>query len=339
MEDELLVQGNGGRRDQLLGFQGDRIRTGDEIEKIGGNPIALNQGEVPVPICSSCNSVMVLVLSFLAPLEYINIYDRALYLFVCNNSECNNKQWELLRSQINPAPQAKETKVEKSLVENIATTKTDNENDDDWFGAGGDSWVSQSTSISDIEALLEARDKTLDNVSTNKTQEVPKSKQEKASKNQTKKSNKGMGYYIEWEAEDTSKDSYISQKEQQIIAEQQKDYNDVEWQDEEYEVSADKSWDKFTKVLNKYPSQIIRYGGKPVWYQNHRQMESITIPRCTYCDSLRTFEFQVMPTIVEMLESLSIHVEFGTVVCFTCSSSCATDGRYHKEYIIKQESL
>jgi len=323
----------------LLGFQGDKISSGDCFDRIGGIPVSLNPGEVPFPRCCSCQDDMVLVLSFLAPLEYINIQDRILYLFGCSNAQCSDKQWELLRSQIAPLPEVKEiNKEEKGVVENI---KTENETDDWSDDAGGDSWVSQSTSISDIEALLAARDKTLQNTSTNDTKAAPEAKKKHQPKNQAKNSKKGMmGYYIEWESEDPSKDTYITPKEHKIITEQQQDYDNVDWQCEEYESSKDKSWDKFTKVLSKNPAQILRYGGKPVWYQNHHQMENIQIPCCPYCDSPRTFEFQVMPTLVEMLQSLSIIVEYGTIVCFTCSSSChPTNGEYLKEYIIKQESL
>jgi len=319
-----------------LGFKGDIINDEECMDKIAGLPVALIGGEVTIPRCSSCDRDMVLIVSFLAPLEYINIHERILYLFGCNNSQCNDKQWELLRSQIVRQPEPKESKKEDKVV----VTSTQNkipENDDDWgaddnWGSGADSWVSQSASATDIEALLEARDKTLQTTDTKAAQ--PKKQQ----KNQSKKSNKRTGYYIEWEPE--GKENYITQKEQKIIAEQQRDYDNSDWQGEEYEVSNDKSWDKFTKVLNKNPAQILRYGVNPVWYQNHSQMEAIDIPSCLYCNSSRTFEFQVMPTIIEILESISISVDFGTIVCFTCSRSCQpTNTQYHKEYIIKQDSL
>ncbi|NXO41978.1 PDD2L protein, partial [Locustella ochotensis] len=98
---------------------------------------------------------------------------------------------------------------------------------------------------------------------------------------------------------------------------------------EKYEKSEVKSWDhtfhKFMKRISMCPEQILRYswGGQPLFITCPAADLDQGIPACSNCGSSRVFEFQLMPTLVSMLQSDSdLSVEFGTVLVYTCEKSC-----------------
>ncbi|NXB17938.1 PDD2L protein, partial [Rhagologus leucostigma] len=98
---------------------------------------------------------------------------------------------------------------------------------------------------------------------------------------------------------------------------------------EKYEKSEVKSWDhtfhKFMKRISACPEQILRYswGGQPLFITCPPANLEQGIPACSNCGSSRVFEFQLMPTLVSMLQSDSdLSVEFGTVIVYTCERSC-----------------
>ncbi|XP_036246466.1 programmed cell death protein 2-like [Molothrus ater] len=98
---------------------------------------------------------------------------------------------------------------------------------------------------------------------------------------------------------------------------------------EKYEKSEVKNWDhtfhKFMKRISVCPEQILRYswGGQPLFITCPPANLEQGIPACSTCGSSRVFEFQLMPTLVSMLQSDSdLSVEFGTVIVYTCERSC-----------------
>ncbi|NXO29890.1 PDD2L protein, partial [Cisticola juncidis] len=98
---------------------------------------------------------------------------------------------------------------------------------------------------------------------------------------------------------------------------------------EKYEKSEVKGWDhtfhKFMKRISMCPEQILRYswGGQPLFITSPAASLEQAIPACSNCGSSRVFEFQLMPTLVSVLQSDSdLSVEFGTVLVYTCERSC-----------------
>jgi len=150
-------------------------------------------------------------------------------------------------------------------------------------------------------------------------------------------------YYLEWSPEIKST-TILTSKEKNLVIEC-KDTDLTEWEGEEYEVVKDKTWSKLMKVLQRNPEQCIRYGGNPVWYQNHVEYEKKQVPDCQYCGAPRVFEFQLMPTLVHTLEStnktICTGIDFGTIACFTCTKSCDPPKNqvYLTEFYIRQESI
>ncbi|NXD02957.1 PDD2L protein, partial [Certhia familiaris] len=115
---------------------------------------------------------------------------------------------------------------------------------------------------------------------------------------------------------------------------------------EKYEKSEVKSWDhtfqKFMKRISMCPEQILRYswGGQPLFITCPPANLDQGIPACSNCGSSRVFEFQLMPTLVSMLQSDSdLSVEFGTVIVYTCERSCwpANHQTPLEEFIFVQE--
>ncbi|KAJ3274690.1 programmed cell death protein [Terramyces sp. JEL0728] len=96
-----------------------------------------------------------------------------------------------------------------------------------------------------------------------------------------------------------------------------------------------KLFKKFTKILQSNPTQVMRYeyNGTPVYY---KQMQSI--PNCQ-CGSKRVFEFQIMPYVLTMIQTIGAikdfienGLDFGTILVFVCEKNC--DAR--EEYSIMQ---
>eukprot|EP00818_Percolomonas_sp_WS_P005720 CAMPEP_0117440854 /NCGR_PEP_ID=MMETSP0759-20121206/3312_1 /TAXON_ID=63605 /ORGANISM="Percolomonas cosmopolitus, Strain WS" /LENGTH=434 /DNA_ID=CAMNT_0005232647 /DNA_START=186 /DNA_END=1490 /DNA_ORIENTATION=+ len=106
----------------------------------------------------------------------------------------------------------------------------------------------------------------------------------------------------------------------------------------------DKQFINFQMALEKCPDQSVRWEwkGKPLWCSSrylpgnmednlkkyarvHAKSEilSMSIPPCSVCKNPRTFEFQILPTIIYQLYGKHVEgIDFGSVYIFTCSSSC-----------------
>ena len=67
--------------------------------------------------------------------------------------------------------------------------------------------------------------------------------------------------------------------------------------------------------------------------------------KCEYCDSDLIFEMQLLPTLIPKLkfqeDDDKIRLEFGTVLVFTCSKSCWSQGDKFKneKVIVQMESI
>lgn len=98
-----------------------------------------------------------------------------------------------------------------------------------------------------------------------------------------------------------------------------------EWAGEQYEKTGDSSFSYFQKILERSPKQCLRYGGSPLWIQNHKEQELLirNVSPCNRCGAPRVFETQALPTLLPHLEELGLFApEFGVIVCFTCRDSC-----------------
>ncbi|XP_072926568.1 programmed cell death protein 2-like isoform X1 [Hemitrygon akajei] len=93
----------------------------------------------------------------------------------------------------------------------------------------------------------------------------------------------------------------------------------------------DTAFVKFLKQIASCPEQILRYSwnGQPLLISPHPVGKDWYIPTCENCGGRRVFEFQLMPALVSLLRSTDdkeVSVEFGTVLVFTCETSCWSSG-------------
>ncbi|XP_053596084.1 programmed cell death protein 2 [Microplitis demolitor] len=94
---------------------------------------------------------------------------------------------------------------------------------------------------------------------------------------------------------------------------------------------------KFKEKIKNNPDQILRYhrGGQPLYISKNNKVKGI--PTCENCNGERTFEFQLMPQLLNYLNCNDIgSIDWGVLIIFTCKNSCSIVG-YQPEFIWKQD--
>lgn len=104
--------------------------------------------------------------------------------------------------------------------------------------------------------------------------------------------------------------------------------------DEKYEKTGarhgDAVFSRFMKTISVCPQQILRYcrSGKPLFISEPPSNVAQLVPACGSCGGSRTFELQLMPALVSLLQGerggAGVELEFGTVLVYTCADSCWT---------------
>ncbi|GAV06557.1 hypothetical protein RvY_16523 [Ramazzottius varieornatus] len=101
----------------------------------------------------------------------------------------------------------------------------------------------------------------------------------------------------------------------------------------------DKTFRAFQKRVKQNPEQVLRYdrGGVPLLLSDkHVPGKGVkNVSRCS-CGAPRTFEYQIMPQILNYLdqeESLTEGLDFGTILVYTCSRNCHSESiKYQPEF-------
>lgn len=108
---------------------------------------------------------------------------------------------------------------------------------------------------------------------------------------------------------------------------------DMEKYEQSIPAHGDLLFHRFLQHLQQTPGQILRYcreGGSPL-----PVAPLVDIPsKCSYCKGEMVFELQVLPSIIPKLRLLmqsgvevsGTHIEFGTVLIWTCRQSCWASG-------------
>ncbi|KAI9894274.1 MAG: hypothetical protein M1814_004128 [Vezdaea aestivalis] len=118
---------------------------------------------------------------------------------------------------------------------------------------------------------------------------------------------------------------------------------------EVFESSLDKAFQKFADRIAQNPTQVLRYefGGSPLLYSHADPIgrlfhqcnrnpgkiqttasQSSRIPRCSNCQSPRTFELQLTPNAIMELEAEEAGLDgmdWGTILLGVCSRDCTID--------------
>ncbi|CAO3623700.1 unnamed protein product [Cunninghamella blakesleeana] len=120
--------------------------------------------------------------------------------------------------------------------------------------------------------------------------------------------------------------------------------------EEDTEVAVDDTFLKFQLRIQLYPEQILRYDRveydmpdrEPLWVQDE-QKPTHAIPSCDQCGGPRTFEFQLLSTLLNYLDVSHIandSLDWGSLFIYSCKKNCAIDNNdkvFLPEFIWKQD--
>ena len=114
---------------------------------------------------------------------------------------------------------------------------------------------------------------------------------------------------------------------------------------EDYDMTMDKTFQKFSDRISQNPEQVLRYEfkGEPLLYSGTDDVASRFIvphgkagaprglPRCESCGAQRVFEVQLVPGLIFELEkdedlNLEEGMEWGTIIVETCANNCGEAG-------------
>ena len=300
-------------------------------------------------LCTLCAKEMVLVAQLYAPLEN-SPYHRTLYILVCTN-ECKGKQrnWRVLRGQCvdDSSSTSSEVQVKESGVSvspNVGSDWCDGQ--DDWGDDGGDMPQGLSVSI-EPPPVAEPQSTSVPCKIDGGASAEPVRDLSDCPKTRSA----FTCIYVDVVEETThghSEDFYAH--ELALLAEYEKSEragarfdtaSGCEQYEKEHAKHGDKAIEKFQKVLGRNPAQCLRYR----WPLNPLEFsDKQPLPKdlfCEHCSKPLHAEVQLMPPLLAALcpepagsaagvaGSLSPHahsLDFGTVVVFTCSASCWTEG-------------
>ncbi|KAG0023606.1 Programmed cell death protein 2 [Podila clonocystis] len=117
--------------------------------------------------------------------------------------------------------------------------------------------------------------------------------------------------------------------------------------DELYEntkTDIDSAFLTFQKRIALYPDQVLRYARmeyelvtpEPLYVSDIGVPKPEDIPACPDCQGPRTFEFQIMPQLINYLaidHSASDALDFGTVLVYSCKENCHVAGKHYQHEI------
>ncbi|CAG8443429.1 8316_t:CDS:2 [Ambispora gerdemannii] len=122
---------------------------------------------------------------------------------------------------------------------------------------------------------------------------------------------------------------------------------------EESQVNVDKAFLQFQRKVELNPDQVLRYARveyeadrnpDPLWVSEHEKPDlQQDIPACPYCSNPRTFEFQILSTLLNYLKidhTKRDSLDWGTLLVYSCKGNCYIDDEknlhYLEEYIWRQ---
>ncbi|CAG8544464.1 2444_t:CDS:2 [Acaulospora morrowiae] len=123
--------------------------------------------------------------------------------------------------------------------------------------------------------------------------------------------------------------------------------------DEIYEntqVNVDKAFLKFQKKVEPYPDQVLRYvrleyesekNADPLWVSDIGKPTPEDIPPCVYCHQERTFEFQILSTLLNYLDidnTKKDSLDWGSIFVYSCRNNCHVNNMYYiEEFLWRQD--
>uniref|UniRef100_A0A3Q1ATI1 Programmed cell death protein 2 C-terminal domain-containing protein n=2 Tax=Amphiprion ocellaris TaxID=80972 RepID=A0A3Q1ATI1_AMPOC len=325
-----------------------RHQSSYQTNKVGGSPDWLPVISRQFPRCGQCGAALALVVQVYCPLED-SPYHRNLHLLACTAAECSGRSdcWVVLRSQaLEKEVAAVQTPSRPAVAQEAALSATDwcdtaddwgleGEEGDDGWGGGGQK---------DIQVQEEAA--------------VPETGVGAASEMDVSSGLQGLSLRESSEDVAVFRPFFISvvdesdlcgeedglEHAQQLLREYERREGVAVGELEESGLSREEKYEKtrarhgdavfsrFMKKISLCPQQIMCYcrGGKPLFISEPPSNMAQLVSACSSCGGPRTFELQLMPALVSLLQrkdsSVEAELEFGTVLVYTCTNSCWTPG-------------
>ncbi|XP_055504776.1 programmed cell death protein 2-like [Leucoraja erinacea] len=329
----------------LLGVRDAAVKEGSrcswDTSKVGGTADPVPGVTLERPNCSLCCAPLAHLVQVYCPLEG-SLYHRTVNVWACVRPECWGRSggWKVLRSQCGETPGGSKPEKEGDP----ALTPTDwCEEADDWSEEGSPGAEDQGAPGAVTSGLLATRPDADMSDQTARLQALslgdgwfplPRSP--------------GPGFmpfYMSVLEEGQLGGSAPLAHEQRLLHEYERREGVAVEQPlpcvgaggaaERYERTevrhGDAAFAKFLKRISSCPEQVLRYSwsGRPLLLSPLPACAGAAAPVCEICGAPRVFEFQLMPALVSLLQSVDAteaSVEFGTVLVFTCEESCWAPG-------------
>ncbi|KAM4553111.1 programmed cell death protein 2-like [Fundulus diaphanus] len=300
--------------------------------KVGGEPDWQPGITRQFPRCGRCSVPLAHVVQVYCPLQG-SPYHRNLNLFACCQPGCSEQSgsWTVFRSQCVEAPN------QSSPLEVVVPSATDwCDSAEDWgagdFRSGGDKEVQEQagdlqTKGSPAVCLMDVSSG-LQQLSLVESKDIPVFRP--------------FFISVVEESELSGGDDELDHAQELLREYEQREGVALGVPEESggggetYEKTsarhADAVFSRFMKTISVCPQQIIRYcrHRKPLFISKMPSNNSQVVSVCSSCGEPRTFELQLMPALVYLLQRIDSNsakkLEFGTVLVYTCTNSCWTAG-------------
>ncbi|KAF4556298.1 Hypothetical protein D9617_1g081740 [Elsinoe fawcettii] len=372
----------------LLGYA-SKEATDDAISHLGGHPAWLDDKTAPsgdLAKCKVCNNLLSLLLELNGDLpERFPGHERRLYLLGCRQKACRRKEGsvrgiravrssKLAKQAAAPSPVPQEApKPKADLGSSIFGSKpTLGSSSSNPFASPGASSTGSNpfASASSLAAKSPQRPDSSPDVAS-----LPATFAEKARISAPQESSPHPhGLPPPWPATSSFPPSYphysldadyetLEKPPSTIPSQTRVDMDideppngasssgskDKDANQEVFESSMDKTFQRFADRVAQNPEQVLRYeyGGTPLLYSRDDSVGKILapavgevsraggasgrskVPRCTTCGGERVFELQLMPNAITELEAEEMGVDgmdWGTIVLEVCGKDCVPNG-------------
>ncbi|KAK5643666.1 hypothetical protein RI129_007511 [Pyrocoelia pectoralis] len=306
--------------------------------KIGGKPAWLDLNNLPKCKdlqCDVCKQQMIFLCQIYAPHEEDeNNFHRTIFIFVCKNSQCSirntNNNLKVFRSNL---PRVNQFYSEEPPLEEPDLTFTLNK----WVKLCNVCGCLADKSCSKCKMGYCCREHQVIDWKEGHKNECGSSLSDSR---QSSLLFKEFELVIESETEHSEeKDEKEAWREYKKLEMEGKvgtmvNTSEVELEAHAY-VEEDTTFSKFRKRIERDPDQVIRYqrDGVPLWIADEPTLSEI--PKCELCNGPRQFELQVMPQMLSVLGENEL--DWGTLVVYSCKSSCADKVGYKIEFVFRQD--
>ncbi|XP_028286503.1 programmed cell death protein 2-like isoform X2 [Parambassis ranga] len=321
-----------------------RYQSSYLTNKVGGQPDWFPVISRQSPRCRRCAALLTHVVQVYCPLDS-SPYHRNLHLFACPGTDCSGRSesWTVLRSQGLESEMAAAQPASRDAPPQEAALLTTDWCDtaDDWGMEGedgDDGWGGGLKKESQVQEEVKENP-------TGNTTDISSRLQDLSLEESQEEIPVFSPFFISVVEESDLFGEDDLKHAQELLREYEKREGVAVGElqgsgdgggEEKYEKTrarhGDAIFSRFMKKISLCPQQILRYchGGKPLFISEPPSNMAQLFSACSSCGGPRTFELQLMPALVSLLQrkDSNVEVEFGTVLVYTCANSCWAAGSH-----------